>query len=217
MRLAPESAEPIIGNWRCIELDVLVGQLPAVDAARPRIILVDGRSAGGKTTFAAQLRTGISGAAVVHTDDVAWNYSMFDWADALVDHIILPARDGEPIDYRPPGWAPNGRHGAIELPAHLDTLIVEGVGAGRRQIARLADVLIWIQSDFPMARERGLVRDIAIGTNGSPDECRRFWDWWMAAELPFLERETPWSRADLIVAGSAIAACSGQAQLAVYP
>jgi hypothetical protein len=197
-------------------LDALVAQLPTTGLARTRVIAVDGRSAGGKTTLAEQLRTRIPNSAIVHTDDIAWNYSMFDWAGALVDNIIQPVRNGEPVGYQPPGWASHGRHGAIELPARLDTLIVEGVGAGRQGLAPVIDVLIWVQSDYPTAQERGIARDIAIGANGDPGECRQFWDWWMAAELPFLEEEKPWSRADMTVAGCVVKECS-QGQIAIHP
>lgn len=218
VKAAPESTEPIIHRWRCVELDALVGQLPTPNDGTTRVIAVDGRSAGGKTTLAERLHTAIADSVVVHTDDVAWNYSMFDWTQELVDHIIEPVRDGDPVCYQPPGWAANERPGAIELPARLDTLIVEGVGAGRRELMPMVDVLIWVQSDFHVAQQRGLVRDIASGVNGDPDQCRQFWDWWMKSELPFLEEQQPWSRADVIVAGTFITGCSDAERVAaVHP
>jgi hypothetical protein len=215
--VAPGSSESIVSAWRCVPLADVVAQLRTTDPGRTGIIAIDGRSAGGKTTLAETLHTAMPNSAVVHTDDVAWNHSMFDWADALADNVIAPARSGEPIQFQPPGWAANGRLGTLDLPGRLDTLIVEGVGAGRRALADVIDVLIWVQSDFDTAQERGLARDIASGVNGGPDETRKFWDWWMAAELPFLEQEEPWSRADLTVAGSGAKTCPGRDQIAIHP
>jgi hypothetical protein len=215
--VAPGSSESIVSAWRCVPLADVVAQLRTTDPGRTGIIAIDGRSAGGKTTLAETLHTAMPNSAVVHTDDVAWNYSMFDWADALADNVIAPVRSGEPVHYRPPGWAANGRLGTLDLPGRLDTLIVEGVGAGRRALAGVIDILIWVQSDFVAAQERGLARDIASGVNGGPDETRKFWDWWMAAELPFLEREEPWWRADLTVAGSGAKTCPGRDQIAIHP
>ena len=50
---------------------------------------------------------------------------------------------------------------------------------------------------------RGIARDIESGVNGDAAETIAFWHAWQAEELPFLERDRPWDRADLIVAGTA--------------
>ncbi|MDA0141725.1 hypothetical protein OJ962_29810, partial [Solirubrobacter sp. CPCC 204708] len=67
--------EPQAGSWRVVELSAFAALV--LDAAgpkdgRPAIVAVDGRSAGGKTSFADRLAGAVSHAAVVHTDDVAW-------------------------------------------------------------------------------------------------------------------------------------------------
>lgn len=194
-----------------------MGELPTVDTGRTRIIAIDGRSAGGKTTLAVRLNAAIPDSAIIHTDDVAWSYSMFDWSEVLADNIIAPARAGRPVRYQPPGWAPAGRSGAIELPARLASVIIEGVGIGRRGLGPMIDVLIWVQSDFRTAHERGLARDIAAATDRDAEECREFWDHWMEAEIPFLERERPWSRAHVIVAGTGGPHEPDSTALAVHP
>ena len=92
-----------------------------------------------------------------------------------------------------------GREGSIEVPADTELLIVEGTGAGRLEAAPYVDALIWVDVDLDDARERGLARDVASGVNGSREEAEKFWDEWMAEEIPFLEHHRPWERADLIV------------------
>lgn len=166
----------------------------------PRAVLaIDGDGASGKTTLARRLAAGHDAACVVATDDLAWHHSFFDWAPLLVDAVLLPYRAGHPVSYRPPGWVRMGREGSIEVPADTELLIVEGTGAGRLEAAPYVDALIWVDVDLDVARERGLARDVASGVNGSREEAEKFWDEWMAEEIPFLEHHRPWERADLIV------------------
>jgi ABC-type cobalamin/Fe3+-siderophores transport system ATPase subunit len=77
-----------------------------------QVIAVDGRSASGKTTFAKAL-AGALNAPLVHTDDVAWHHSFLDWWPLLIDHILMPFKIGEPIEWTPQAWKAKGRSGAI--------------------------------------------------------------------------------------------------------
>ena len=165
-----------------------------------RLILVDGRSAGGKTTLAESLAA-LLGGTVVHTDDVAWHLHPTEWDDELVRGVIAPWRASKCVRFRPPGWIAKGRPGAVEVPASAEVLIVEGVGAGRESLAEQADLVIWVQSDRAEARRRGIVRDIELGRE--PAEAERFWDEWMQSEEPFLATDRPWTRAHLVVNGTA--------------
>ena len=56
-------------------------------------------------------------------------------------------------------------------------LVIEGVGAGRADLAVLADLVVWVQSDSAEARRRGLERDVELGR--PPEEAEEFWDSWM--------------------------------------
>jgi len=78
-------------------------------------------------------------------------------------------------------------------------LVVEGVGAGRADLAVGAELVVWVQADRDEARRRGLARDVAFGR--TPEEAEAFWDGWMRAEEPFLADDRPWSRASLVVNG----------------
>jgi hypothetical protein len=191
MRLFP--GEPAFGPWR-------VETIPAVLArtrsgGSTRMVAVDGRSAGGKTTCAARLAATVLGATVVHTDDVAWYQAFFDWASLLRQGVLDPVRAGHAVAYRPPAWELRGRGGVIEVPAGCPLLIVEGVGVSRLELSGYFDLRLWVQSDRVEARRRGLERD------GPSEEA--FWDEWDAEEVPFLAADRPWERADLIVAGGA--------------
>lgn len=163
---------------------------------RPWIVAVDGRGAGGKTTLAEQLRALTPGAEVVHTDDIAWWHSRFGWDDLMTAGVLEPLHRGESVHYQPPAWAPRDRTGHIDVAADAPLVVIEGVGASRRELVPLIDAAIWVQSDFVEAERRGIIRD------GGGDDVTRNWHEWMAEELPFLAADKPWERADVIVGGS---------------
>ena len=91
----------------------------------------------------------VPGAAVVHTDDIAWNHAMFDWSALITDGVLAPLRRGAGIAFRPPEWDERGRPGAVTVPAGCPLVVVEGVGIGRRDLAVFFDALVWVQADRP--------------------------------------------------------------------
>lgn len=172
---------------------------------RLAILAVDGGGGSGKSTLAALLAAAASHAAVVHTDDIAWHHSMFEWSEALVTGVLAPASTGAEVEYRPPGWIAKDRPGAVTVPAGTRLLIVEGVGASRADLAPWLDAAIWVDTDPDLAKQRGLARDLAEGVNGDTlQEAETFWDEWMVAELEFLGRDRPWERANAVVNGSKV-------------
>ena len=186
-RLYP--GEPAAGPWQVVPTVEVLALL-----GRPRILAVDGRSGGGKTTVAERLAAAVPGATVLHTDDVAWYHAFFDWADLMRDGILDPLRAGHDVAYRPPAWDERGRDGAITASAASPLVIVEGVGIGRRELADYVDGLLWVQTDEDEARRRGLARDGA--------DHASFWAEWQAAEDPFQAEQRPWERAGVIVSGA---------------
>ncbi|GAB3243386.1 hypothetical protein GCM10027456_11800 [Kineosporia babensis] len=162
-----------------------------------RVVAVDGRGASGKTSLARRLAEH-TGATVVHSDDVAWNHSRFDWDEQMISGVLTPYLAGTGVHYQPPGWASHGRDGHITVAADAALLIIEGVGVSRRSLVPYLDVAIWVRSDYADAKRRGLERDMAEqGTDHATAE--RLWDEWEAEEVPFLQDDRPWERADVIV------------------
>jgi hypothetical protein len=195
--------EPAAGPWRAERLMVAAAAVMRPGhgksaGQRPVVLAVDGRSSSGKTTPAARLQDVVAGSAVVHTDDIAWWHSRFGWADLLIEGILIPARAGRPVSYRPPRWGERQRPGAIEVPAGCPLLIIEGVGAARRESAHLTDAAIWVQADERETERRSLDR---VGQPGGPATVQHLRDW-MAEERPFLAGQRPWEYARLIACGT---------------
>ncbi len=198
--MALERGEPLAGPWHVEPLAQLVRALVAdVNVhSRPKVLAIDGRSSNGKTTLAARIENLIPRSVVIHTDDIAWSHSRFGWTDLIIDGVLIPARSGQPVRYRPPAWDTHDRPGFIEVPAGTELLVIEGVGAGRRELVHLVDALIWIQSDLRVTEQRNVDRVGLPG--GSPDVAAH--QAWMAEEIPFVAEQRPWERADIIASGT---------------
>lgn len=154
----------------------------------PRFIAIDGRGGAGKSTLAARIAHEI-GAAVVHVDDVSWNFSRFDWGKELQHNIIAPLQRGSAVDYRPPGWISHNRLASIRIPADAPAVIIEGTGTIRPEFDWEASV--WVAGDMETQRQRCIDRG----------EAPTFFDEWQEEEIPFLDRVKPWANARYIVDG----------------
>lgn len=108
-------------------------------------------------------------------------------------------------------WEERERPGSIRVPAGTPTVLVEGTGVLRRELAPLLDAAIWLQVDRFTARNRLLVRD------GATPEQLQFIAEWEEEEQPFLLREQPWEHATLVVAGSPVLQDVPSGHLAVAP
>lgn len=212
MRLHPEETEA--GPWSHVDDGALSALLTRQLPEGRGVLLVDGRSGSGKSTF-AERAAALLGGAVVHSDDLAWHLDPVAWDDLAVEHVIEPWRRGEDVDLRPPGWVAMGREGSVTAPADVRVLVLEGVGAGRASLAARADAVVWVQADRVEARARGLRRD--VGRGRTPEEAERVWDDWMTAEEPFLAADRPWERADLVVSGSRGAWLAGRSRTGSAP
>lgn len=207
--------EPAAGPWRVVAVPDFAGMVLAEAGpplgGRPRVVAIDGRSSSGKTTLARRLEDAIPGAATVHTDDVAWWHSPFGWSDLMADGVLEPLRRGEAVAFRPPAWDERRRQGAIEVPAGAPVVIVEGVGAGRRETGHLVDAVVWVQSDRDVRERRDAVR-VAAGEI-EPDAYER----WMREELAFVAEQRAWERAFAVVAGTPALEHDPASQVVVAP
>lgn len=120
----------------------------------------------------------------------------FDWADLLVSRVMEPLHRGEPVAYRPPAWDQRDRAGTIRVPATAPLAVIEGVGAGRRELAHLLDAVVYVQADVAETARRNAARVAAGETTPSVDAR------WMAEEVPFVADQRPWERAVVVGCGT---------------
>ena len=190
--------EPLVPAWQAWDIGRITEVLMARAEHVPVVVAVDGRSGGGKTTFARALAAHTD-AALVSTDDFAWWHSHVDWPDLLIDNALAPLRNGQAVDFRPPAWIERGREGSITAPAR-PVVVVEGVGSAQRRMRPELDAVVWVQSDAEESERRGIERDLR--ERPDPAEAKRFWDEWMSAEVPFQQEQRTWAVADLVVCGT---------------
>lgn len=206
--------EPVAGPWRIVGLSEFANLVlkAAGDARRrPALVALDGRSSSGKTTLARRLEAAVPGAVTVHTDDIAWWHARFDWADLLRTGILEPVHEGRAVAFRPPAWDERNRRGAIETGAGASLVIIEGVGAGRRETAHLVDAVIWVQADLRVIERRNAAR-VASGETSAEGVAR-----WMEEEFPFVADQRAWERSLVVVAGTPVRAHDPSTELILAP
>lgn len=70
----------------------------------------------------------------------------------LLEHVLEPARQGQPVAYSPLAWQAWGREEAITVPPGCRKVLLEGVGAAHRELLPVIDIFIWVQSEMKIAQ-----------------------------------------------------------------
>jgi len=158
-----------------------------------RLVVVDGPSGAGKTTFAERLAEAVraEGATgdVVHIDDLVAGWDdQFGFRDRLDRLVLAPLRAGRPGRYRVYDWVRGGFAGERTVPVP-DVLIVEGSTA--TAAAPRAELTLSVFRDAP-APDR-LARALARDGAGIEEPLRR----WMAAERVWFAQWRPAEWVDL--------------------
>lgn len=183
-------------RWEQVAAGTIIDRL-LLEAPTHRVCIVgiDGRSRSGKTVLAATLASATEHrAAVIHTDDIAWHHSFFDWTELLIIGVLEPLRRyGPPVSHTPQAWIDRGRPGAIDVPADTRLVIIEGVAATRQELALWFNATIWVDTPPQLSLQR--TRELDRDPPGFVED-------WMRAENAHLERDRPWNRASLIVSGA---------------
>ncbi|WP_107481893.1 uridine kinase [Streptomyces sp. JHA26] len=138
-----------------------------------RLVGIDGHAGSGKSTFAGRLAGTLGGAPVLHLDDIASHDELFGWTGRLLAQVVEPLRRGDTAHYAPYDWHARRFAAPRALPP-APVVLVEGVGAGRRDLRPHLALLLWMELPCEEAWSRGRARDGA--------EQRTFWDGWVPAE-----------------------------------
>ena len=154
-----------------------------------RLVAVDGPAGSGKTTLAEAVAE-LTGAQVVHMDDLMDGWDGMAGTGEQLRSIVEPLKSGTPGRYRNYSWLEGRFDRTVEVPP-APWLVVEGVGAGNPVIAAHVTVLVWVEADDELRLARGLERD------GPAMEGH--WRQWMRDEPAFFAAQRTAERADLRV------------------
>lgn len=158
-------------------------------AGSTRLVAVDGPSGAGKTTLAEALAIRL-GAPVVHMDDLypGWD-GLRESRLRLSEWVVDPLRDGRPPRYRRWDWA-SSEYGEWVQVEPSGVVVLEGCGSGALDTADALSLLVWVEAEEGVRRERGLRRD-----PGYVD----FWDRWGRQEREVFAQDRTRERADVVV------------------
>lgn len=135
-----------------------------------RLVAVDGHAGSGKSTFAGRLAAALGGAPVVRLDDLATHEEFFAWTARLRAQVIEPLARGEAGRVTPYDWNLR-RFGASRPLEPAPVVLIEGVGAGRREVRPWLALLLWMDlgAEGSWARGRRAGRSGAFRLLGRVD------------------------------------------------
>ncbi len=177
-------------------VDRLASLARAAAAARTEpgtaIVAIDGRSGAGKSTLAGRLARALD-APLLSMEELypGWD-ALEEGIEVLADEVLAPLAAGRAARVPRYDWAA-GRWAQerVELmPPPL--LVVDGVGSGARAPARYVSLLVWVELDARVRRERLLGRRDA-------ELYGPHWDLWAEQEEAMLARERTAERADVVI------------------
>jgi uridine kinase len=164
------------------------------------VLAIDGHGGSGKTTIANQV-AGLTGAALVHTDDFFAESaptpgiqrpmaSYYDWR-RLREQALLPLRALRRASFRRVNWDTGGGSSGPVTVDPADLIVVEGVFSAAPELADQVDRAVFVDTPEPerLRRVRGRI---------APED----WDeGWLRAEHEYFLTRPPTSF-DLIVPGT---------------
>lgn len=158
-----------------------------------RLICIDGLAGAGKTTLAGTVAA-LSGALVIHSDELLQGWSGLPGLGATIEAVLRPLAAGRGSTWTRWDWLSSDWAETHPVsPAPL--LVVDGVGSGAARYDELITTLVWVEADRDVRLARGLDRDGA--------HMRDEWERWLEDEAALHVREHTRQRADLVYSTSA--------------
>jgi len=158
---------------------------------RGRLICIDGPAGSGKTTLAEEIAE-LSGAPVLHMDDMFEGWDGLPGITDQLDTLLRPLAAGRSGSYRRWDWPGNAWAETVLVPP-APLLVLEGVGSGSADVADLITVLAWVEVPYDLRMARGLERG-GVGV-------AEHWRQWAIDEQDLFAREGTRDRADVVLDG----------------
>ena len=157
-----------------------------------RLVCIDGPAGSGKTTLAAAV-AGLTGAQVVHMDDLMRGWAGVSTTGPQLVTIAEPLAEGRAGSYHRFNWHLGRFDSQVPVPV-APWLVIEGVGSGNPVVADLVTVLVWVEVDDELRLARGLERD--------GREMELHWRRFMSTEAGVFASSRSRERADVLVDGT---------------
>ena len=158
---------------------------------RGRLICIDGPAGSGKTTLAEEIAE-LSGAPMLHMDDMFEGWDGLPGITDQLDTLLRPLAAGRSGSYRRWDWPGNAWAETVLVPP-APLLVLEGVGSGSADVADLITVLAWVEVPYDLRMARGLERG-GVGV-------AEHWRQWAIDEQDLFAREGTRDRADVVLDG----------------
>jgi uridine kinase len=162
-------------------------------AGECRILAVDGPSGAGKSSLAAAVAAEL-GAQIVPLDDLIPGWGGLRAGPELARRdVVEPIAAGRDGSYRRYDWV-RGEYAEWHPVPRAEHLVIEGCGAGARDLAAYLSLLVWVDADIELRFERGMARD--------GETFRPHWTAWERESQAFFAQERIRERADVLVDGT---------------
>ncbi len=169
-----------------------------------KVIAIDGLAGSGKTSLAAALKNQLQQTEIgIRVEIIAMDDLYNGWDDALtptltrtlLNQVLIPISIKQlAIEYRTYDWF-TSQVGNVKVLPPADIVILEGVGAGQRQVRKFLSHLIWID----IAPEMGLARVLRRDGDHIESQMRQ----WQSREYEFFAREKTRDSATIRLDGNA--------------
>jgi uridine kinase len=189
------------------EVVAKIAATPCPQAAKAKIIAIDGCGGAGKSTFATLLSRALGDCPIAHTDDFASWENPTDWYPRVIKELLDPFTAGRGASFRRTDWV-NGGPGEVVNIDPTPLLILEGVTASRQAFEQYLTFRCWIETPRARRLQRGIERD--------GEAMRTQWIQWMLAEDRYVAAEQPGQRAELVISGDTRTECDACRSLTVY-
>lgn len=175
----------------------LISRLTEEALSKPNpIIIIDGRSGSGKTTFANELKNrlfveGDSAPRVIHMDDLYLGWDGLRAGVSYLQRMVLsPLVSKGSSSWQEYNWETNKREAWREFSGGTP-LIIEGCGSLNSYTASITPLTVWFDVPEELRKLRTIERD--------GDKFMKYWDGWAAQELDFLAQEKSQELASFIL------------------
>jgi len=164
-------------------------------------ISIDGHGGSGKSTLARGISRIVNG-GIIEIDDFASMENPTNWYSNVLQKVFLPIKSGAvSLSYERSSWWPKHHPDPVKNQSVRDIMIIEGVGATRKEFRPFLGLSIFIDTPKELCLQRGIARDLKSNA-GSEAQITSHWEQWIQEELEYFEAHDPKSVSEITIDGT---------------